>query len=549
MNLALIHEALASAFPERECIVSPSRRLTYGQVCERVRRLANVLHARDLGCRTERAQLANHESGQDHLGIYMLNCPEYLEAMLGAYRARVAPFNVNYRYVDDELLYLLQDSDCAALVYQARYAPTLARLRDRLPKLRLLLQVADESGEPLLPGALDYEQALAAAPSTPPPVQPSTDDLYILYTGGTTGAPKGVLWRQEDIYHAAMTGGPPGHDGVTTYDAIVEQARTNGGFMRIMATPPLMHGAAQWVSFGALHQGGCVVMQGKPEKLDPADVLGLVERERCNMLTLVGDAFARPILDHMKTTQYDLSGLFVIGSGGAILSPHFKQALLEQVPHAMVIDGFGASETGAQGSHATKAGDTAQTGEFAMTSTVVLKDDLSGRLAPGSETTGWLAKPGRVPLGYYKDAAKTAKTFPVIDGVRYAVPGDHAQLKADGTLVVLGRGSVCINSGGEKIYPEEVEQVLRRHPAVADAVVVGTPDERFGEQVTAVVQPRAGETIDDAAISTFAAQHLARYKLPKTIVLVDEMVRSPSGKPDYRWAKAYGMRARGLAPS
>jgi acyl-CoA synthetase (AMP-forming)/AMP-acid ligase II len=545
MNLALIHEAIADAFPERECIVTPTRRQSYGQTRDRMRRLANVLHAHGLGARRERSQLASHESGQDHLGIYMLNRPEWIEAMLGAYRARVAPFNVNYRYVDDELLYLLEDSDSAALVYEARYAPTLARLRDRLPKLTLLLQVADESGEALLPGALDYETALAGASPSPPPVMPSPDDLYILYTGGTTGAPKGVLWRQEDIYHAAMTGGAPGLEGVATYEGVVEQARTNGGFMRIMATPPLMHGAAQWVSFGALHQGGTVCLQGRPEKLDPADVLGTVERERCNMLTLVGDAFARPILDHMKTHTYDLSGVFVIGSGGAILSPHFKQALLEQVPHAMVVDGFGASETGAQGSHATKAGDTAETGKFAMTTTVVLTNDLSGRLQPGSEETGWLAKPGRVPLGYYKDAAKTAKTFPVVDGTRYAVPGDHAQIGADGTLIVLGRGSVCINSGGEKIYPEEVEQVLRKHENVADAVVVGTPNERFGEQVTAVVQPRAGATLDPEALSSFAAQHLARYKLPRTIVFVDEMVRSPSGKPDYRWAKTYAMSAQG----
>jgi fatty-acyl-CoA synthase len=546
MNHALIHEALAEAFPDRECIVTPTRRQTYATTCDRMRRLANVLAAHGLGCRRERDALANHESGQDHLGIYMLNCPEYLEAMLGAYRARVAPFNVNYRYVDEELLYLLDDADCTALVYQARFAPTLARLRDRLPNVRLLLQVADDSGEPLLPGALDYETALAGAPATPPAIVPSPDDLYILYTGGTTGAPKGVLWRQEDIFHAAMSGGPPGLEGVGTYEGVVEQARSGGGFMRVMATPPLMHGAAQWVSFGALHQGGCVMLQGRPERLDPDDVLGIVARERCNMLTLVGDAFARPILDHLKTHPYDLSSLFVIGSGGAILSPHFKQELLDLVPHAVVVDGFGASETGAQGSHATRAGDTAETGKFAMSTTVVLTADLSARIAPGSTETGWLAKPGRVPLGYYKDPAKTARTFPVIDGTRYAVPGDHAQIRADGTLIVLGRGSVCINSGGEKIYPEEVEQVLRKHAAVADAVVVGTPDERFGERVTAVVEPRAGQRIDQAELTQFAAQHLARYKLPKTIVLVDEMVRSPSGKPDYRWAKEYGMKARGL---
>jgi acyl-CoA synthetase (AMP-forming)/AMP-acid ligase II len=544
MNIALIHEALAAAIPDRECVVTPTRRQSYAQTCDRMRRLANVLHAHGLGARRERSELASHESGQDHLGIYMLNCPEFIEAMLGAYRARVAPFNVNYRYVDDELLYLLDDADCAALVYHARYAPTLARLRDRLPKVRLLLQVDDGSGEGLLPGAIDYETALASASPAPPPVVPSPDDLYILYTGGTTGAPKGVLWRQEDIYHAAMTGSAPGLDGMATYDALVDHARMNGGFMRVMATPPLMHGAAQWVSFGALHQGGTVVLQGRPEKLDPDDVLGSVARERCNMLTLVGDAFARPILDHLKTHSYDLSSLFVIGSGGAILSPHFKQALLERVPQAMVVDGFGASETGAQGSHSTKAGDEAETGKFAMTTTVVLKADLSERLEPGSDETGWLAKPGRVPLGYYKDAAKTAKTFPVIGGTRYAVPGDHAQIRADGTLIVLGRGSVCINSGGEKIYPEEVEQVLRKHDAVADAVVVGTPDERFGEQVTAVVQPRAGQALDAATLASFAAQHLARYKLPRTIVFVDEMVRSPSGKPDYRWAKTYAMGAK-----
>ncbi len=546
MNLARINQALADAYPDREAIVTPARRITYGALAEGARRLAGVLHAHGLGCRRERAGLANHESGQDHVGLYMLNAPEYIESMLGCFRARVAPFNVNYRYVDDELVYLLTDADAVGLVYHARYAPTLARIRGRVPKLRILLQVDDGSGEPLLPGALDYARALAAASDAGPPVEPSPDDLYILYTGGTTGAPKGVLWRQEDVYHGAMAGGATGMPGATSLEQLVAEAE-GGTFMRVLPAPPLMHGAAQWVSFGALHKGGAVVMQAKPERLDADDLWDTVSREGVTMLTIVGDAFARPLLDGLERWADKLPKLFVIGSGGAIFSAHHKQAFLERLPHVTVVDGFGASETGAQGSQASRAGEAPSSGSFHMTDTVVLKQDLSGRLAPGSDEVGWVGRPGYVPLGYYKDAAKTAKTFPVVDGIRYAVPGDHARLKADGTVVVLGRGSVSINTGGEKVYAEEVEEVLRRHPAVYDAVVVGTPDERFGEQVTAVVQPRTGHDLAAAELVDFAGRHLARYKLPKTTVLVAEMVRSPSGKPDYRWAKARAMEARGLA--
>ncbi|HJQ85447.1 MAG TPA: acyl-CoA synthetase, partial [Candidatus Binatia bacterium] len=510
MNLALNFEAIAAAYPDRECIVTPTRRVTYGAVADRARRLATLLHAREIGCRCERASLANHESGQDHVGIYLLNCPEYVESMLGCYRARAVPFNVNYRYVDDELIYILDDADAVALVYHARYAPTLARIRDRLPKLRLLLQVDDGSGEPLLPGALDYEKALAAASPAGPSVTPTADDLYILYTGGTTGAPKGVLWRQEDIYHAAMTGGVPGLPGPATVDDLVAEA-ASGAYLRSMLTPPFMHGAAQWVGFGAIHKGGTVLLQGKPERLDPEDVWGIVEREHASTLAIVGDAFARPLIEGLDRRTYDLSRLFVIGSGGAILSPHNKEAFLERIPHVTVVDGFGASETGAHGSHASRAGEKVSTGSFSMESSVVLRQDLSGLLSPGTDEIGWVGRSGRVPLGYYKDEAKTRRTFPVIGGTRYAVPGDHARLNADGRIEVLGRGSVSINTGGEKVYAEEVEQILRRHPAVADAVVVGTPDERFGEQVTAVVQPRAGQRVSPEELTGFAGQHLARY--------------------------------------
>jgi acyl-CoA synthetase (AMP-forming)/AMP-acid ligase II len=547
MNLARNFEALAAAYPDRECIVTPARRLTYAQVAERARRLASFLHARGLGTHRERSALANHESGQDHIGLYLLNCPEFVEAMLGGYRARVAPFNVNYRYVDDELVYLLEDADAVALVYHARYAPTLARIRSRVPRLRLLLQVNDGSGEALLPGAIDYEAALAEGAPEGPPVVCSSDDLYVLYTGGTTGAPKGVLWRQEDIFHAAMTGGAPGIPGASTPEQLVAEAE-GGGFMRMMAVPPLMHGAAQWSTFGTIHKGGTVLLQGRPERLDPEDVWGTVEREKVNFLTIVGDAFARPLLDGLERRPYDLSSLYVLGSGGAILSPHNKQAILDRLPHVTVVDGFGASETGAQGSVASRSGDAPPSmGAFALLCTVVLREDLSGLLEPGAEATGWVGRSGYVPLGYYKDAAKTARTFPVIGGVRYAVPGDHARLQADGSIIVLGRGSVSINTGGEKVYAEEVEEVLRRHPAVYDAVVVGTPDDRFGEQVTAVVRAREGTQPTAEELVAFAGQHLARYKLPRTTVFVDEMVRSPSGKPDYRWAKVRAMEARGLA--
>ena len=547
MNLARIFEALAAAYPDRDAIIAPTRRLTYATLAERARRLASVLRAHGLGCRRERNALQNHESGQDHVGLYLLNSPEYLEGMLGSHAARVAPFNVNYRYVDDELLYLLEDADAVGLVFHARYASTLARIRDRLPRLRLLLQVDDGSGERLLPGALDYEAALAAASPAPPDAACSPDDLYILYTGGTTGAPKGVLWRQEDIYFGAMSGQPPGVPPPATIPELVERA-ANGAYLRTLPTPPLMHGAAQWAAFAALHQGGAVVLQARPDRLDPDDIWGTVAREGVNLLLLVGDAFARPLLDGLDRRSYDLSRLFVILSGGAILSPHLKQALLERIPHAMVIDGFGASETGGHGAMSTRAGDEARTGTFAMADTVVLREDLSGELPPGSPDVGWVARTRHVPLGYYKDAAKTARTFPIVGGTRYAVPGDHGRILADGSIVVLGRGSVSINTGGEKVYPEEVEQALRRHPSIYDAVVVGTPDERFGEQVTAVVQLRPGAHATHEELVELAARHLARYKLPKTTVWVDEITRSPSGKPDYRWARARALAARGLAP-
>ena len=546
-NLAEINEAIAATIPDRECIVFRDRRITWRQFNLRTRQLANFLIGRELGCHQERAGLQNFESGQDHLGVYLYNGNEYLEAMVGAYKARVAPFNVNYRYVESELIYLLNDADCHGLIYHARFAPTLQKIRGELPHLKLLLQVADESGNALLPGAIDYEDALRQSSDARPAMDWSGDDLYILYTGGTTGMPKGVLWRQEDIFFGALGGQPLGAPKYVSLESVVAAAQ--GGTLRALPAPPFMHGAAHWMAFNTLHQGSTVVIQDHPSHLDPDDIWSTIERENIGFLTIVGDAFGRPLLDQLDKKTYNLSNFRVLLSGGAILTPGLKQAFLDKISHLMIIDGFGASETGGHGSQVTMAGVKATTGTFRMNEdTTVLKDDLTGPLTPGSEESGWLALRGHVPLGYFKDAEKTARTFPVVNGMRYAVPGDHAKLAADGTIVVLGRGSVSINSGGEKIYPEEVEQALKHHPSVYDAVVVGTPNDRFGQQVTAVVQARAGEVPPEAELIEFCAHHLARYKLPKAVLYVDEMVRSPSGKADYRWAAKLAFERLGIKP-
>ena len=532
LNLAAIHEAIAAAVPERECLVFRDRRLRWADVRERTRRLADVLRAHGLGCRRERAGLANWESGQDHVALYLYNGNEYLEGMLGAYKARCAPFNVNYRYVEEELLYLFDNADARAVVYHASFAPTLERVRGRLAGVRLWLQVDDGSGEALLPGALDYEKALAeAAPAEPRGLSP--DDLYILYTGGTTGMPKGVLWRQEDIYRAALSGGSP----LERLEEFATRARANPG-ARSLPTAPFMHGAAHWAAFSVWNTGGTVIVPSQPRHLDPDDVWSTAEREKAQVMLIVGDAFARPLLDQLERQSYDLSSLFMIVSGGAILTAALKDELLRRLPHVRIMDALGSSESGAQGAQMSAPGAKASTGRFAMSAgNLVLSEDLGRVLEPGSPEQGWLARSGNVPLGYYKDPEKTAQTFPVVGGVRYAVPGDRAGVAADGSLLLYGRDSVTINSGGEKIFAEEVEHALKHHSSVYDAVVVGTASPRWGQQVTALVRLRPGAAASEEELRRTASEHVASYKLPKVFLFVDEIVRAPSGKPDYRWAK------------
>ena len=539
-NLAVIHEAIASAVPDRECLVFRERRLTWEQVTDRTRRLADVLRRHGLGCREERAGLSNWESGQDHVALYLYNGNEYMEGMLGCFKARTVPINVNYRYVDEELEYLFGNSDARAVIYHSVFAPTLARIRDKLPNVSLWLQVADESGGPLLPGALDYEQALAEATPELPPGDLSGDDLYILYTGGTTGMPKGVLWRQEDILRAALY---PGQ--VDTVTGIVDRAKA--GDIRSLPAPPFMHGAAHWAAFNIWHVGGTVVVQSKPRQFDPHDLWSTVERERVNTVTIVGDAFGRPLADQLRERDYDLSSLKLLTSGGAILTAALKREFLELLPEVRILDALGSSESGAQATQFSSRDEKTTTGDFALgPDNLVLKEDLSGAVVPGSGEQGWLVRRGRLPLGYYKDAEKTARTFPVVDGIRYVVPGDRARVEADGTLRLLGRDSVTINTGGEKVFAEEVEHALKHHPAVYDAVVVPTPHARWGQQVTAVVRLRDGEAASEDELRATASEHVAPFKLPKAFVFVPEIARSPSGKPDYGWARATALRGLGI---
>ncbi len=536
-NLGQVFTAVADAIPDRDCVVQGTLRRSYGAVADRSNRLANFLLDRGLSVRAERRDLLGHESGQPHLGCYLHNGPEYLEAMVGSYAARVAPFNVNYRYVAEELRYLLDDAGAEAVVYHAEFAPTLAEVLDDLDPTPVLLQVADASGHPLLPGAVDYEAALAGSSPAPPAIEPSPDDLYILYTGGTTGMPKGVLWRQSDIFVAALGG----RDLATgeewpTIDAIVDAARNGGA--RALPAPPFMHGAAHWLAFNAFAGGNTVVLPTSTHHLDPAELWATVEREGVSILLIVGDAFGRPLSDELDRHDYDLESLMVLVNGGAALTAQLKDRLLAQIPGMMLMDGLGASETGSQARALSTTDAEATTGTFQPgPGMAVLTADLTAPVQPGHEEMGWLAQEGRVPLGYLNDAEKSARTFVDVAGRRYAIPGDRARLLADGSMELHGRDSATINSGGEKIFAEEVEQAIMPHPAVYDVVVCGRPSERWGNEVVAVVQlsPETSATPDDLLVE--ASRHIARYKLPKEIVFSDHIQRSPAGKADYRWAR------------
>ena len=535
-NLATIQESIAGAYPDRDAIIQGEIRVSGPELTERSRRVATVLAGRDLGAHRERTGLAAHESGQDHIAFYLHDGPEYIEAMLGAYKARAVPFNVNYRYVAAELGQVFATARTRAVVYHGAFTPVLGEVLAGLPPMALLLRVDDGSGHPLLPGAIDY--ATAVADAVPHPVSDwSPDDLYLLLTGGTTGLPKGVLWRQADIAVAGMSvwDVKGGREWPSLDDHLAAAASPLA--RRVMVAPPLMHGAGQWMAFQAILNGGALVLPTIPHRREPADILAQTAEHAVDTMVIVGDAFARPMLDELRRASYDLSALRLIASGGAVLTAETKAALLDLLPHVTVLDAIGASETGGQARARSSGRGALPPGCFhPAPGTVIVNEDRDKVLDPSDNTLGWLGRAGRIPLGYLDDPDSTATTFPVVDGVRMAVPGDRARYTPEGLVQLLGRDSVTINSGGEKIFAEEVEAAILADPRVQDVTVVGRASPRWGSEVVAVVSVRPGASLTGEEVRAAAAGQLAAYKLPKDVVFVDEVHRSPAGKPDYGWA-------------
>jgi 3-oxocholest-4-en-26-oate---CoA ligase len=528
LNIADLAEHAIDAVPDRVALISGDRQLTYAELEEKANRLAHYLI--DQGVKKD-----------DKVGLYCRNRIEIVIAMVGIVKAGAILVNVNFRYVEGELRYLFDNSDMVAVVHERQYADRVANVLPDTPNVKTILVIEDGSDlDYRRYSGVEFYSALGRGSAERDFGPRSADDIYLLYTGGTTGFPKGVMWRHEDIYRV-LFGGTDFATGEPIKDEhdLAKAAAANPPMIRY-PIPPMIHGATQSATWMSLFSGQTTVLT--PE-FNADAVWRAIHDHKVNLLFFTGDAMARPLLDalsaaHDAGEDYDLSSLFLLASTAALFSPSIKEKLLELLPNRVITDSIGSSETGFGGTSIVAKGE-AHTGGPRVTidkTTVVLDEDGSP-VVPGSGVRGIIAKRGHIPVGYYKDEKKTAETFQTINGVRYAVPGDYAQVEADGTVTMLGRGSVSINSGGEKIYPEEVEAALKGHPDVFDALVVGVPDPRFGQHVAAVVQAREGTHPSLADLDAFVRAEIAGYKVPRSLWLVGEVKRSPAGKPDYRWAK------------
>jgi 3-oxocholest-4-en-26-oate---CoA ligase len=524
LNIADLAEHAIDAVPDRVALISGDEKLTYAQLEERANRLAHYLIDQGVG-------------KADKVGLYCRNRIEIVIAMLGIIKAGAILVNVNYRYVEGELRYLFENSDMVALVHERQYADRVANVLPDTPNVKTVLVVEDGSDlDYQRYGGVEFYSALEQGSPERDFGERSADDIYLLYTGGTTGFPKGVMWRHEDIYRV-LFGGTDFATGEFVKDEydLARAAAANPPMIRY-PIPPMIHGATQSATWMSIFSGQTTVLA--PE-FNADEVWRAVHEHKVNLLFFTGDAMARPLLDALvKDNDYDLSSLFLLASTAALFSPSIKEKLLELLPNRVITDSIGSSETGFGGTSIVAAGAPHSGGPRVTIDhrTVVLDED-GNEVQPGSGVRGFIAKKGNIPVGYYKDEKKTAETFRVINGVRYAIPGDWATVEEDGSVTMLGRGSVSINSGGEKIYPEEVEAALKGHPDVFDALVVGVPDPRYGQHVAAVVQARPGCRPSLAELDSFVRSEIAGYKVPRSLWLVDEVKRSPAGKPDYRWAK------------
>ena len=541
MNMADMWEAVADGLGDAPALIHGEQVETYRQFDARAARLAGGLAAHGI-------------AAGGKVAMYVYNCNEYLDTCFAALKLRAVPVNVNYRYLADELRYLLDNADAEALVYHGALAERVQAVRDRLPKLRVLVQVTTTEADrvPLLPGAIDFEAFLAThAPA--PRIARSAEDLIFLYTGGTTGLPKGVMWRHADLFRVLSQSyqaigevpSTPAEAG-----ALAVRMREAGVSGPLLAAAPLMHGMAWFTSMGRILTGSTVVSLTK-RSFDAHELWRLVQQHRVAMCVIVGDAFARPMVRALEEAEaagkpYDVSSLMVVVSGGVMWTPPYKQAFLDRgIP--MLIDGLGSSEATGIGMMISMQGSDLATAKFQLNPATRVFTEDGRAVEAGSEEIGLLAvaADSGIPVGYYKDEAKSAATFKIIDGVRYSVPGDWARVEADGSITLLGRGSVCINTGGEKVFPEEVEEVVKLHPAVEDCTVVGVPDSEWGEVIVAVVARTGGATLESAELIAAARARISSFKAPKHIVFVDRVVRSPAGKADYRWARDTASRALG----
>jgi acyl-CoA synthetase (AMP-forming)/AMP-acid ligase II len=519
-NIADLFEHAADTFPDRLAVACGTREVTFSALEERANRLAHHLAAHGVGA-------------GDHVGFYTQNSVPVMETLIAIYKLRAVAININYRYVADEVRYVLNNANVRALVHDRRYSDVVAAVLPDAPAQATVVVIDDGSdGDPSPYGGVDYEAALAAAAPERDFGPRSPDDIYMLYTGGTTGYPKGVIWRHEDVWR--VLGG--GIDFMTSIPVADEWAQSKRGLetggMTRLCLAPLIHGNAQWAGLASLFTGDTVVLI---PHFDPAEIWRTIQRRKVNVLVLIGDAMARPLIEEFAAGDYDASSIYAISSSAALFSPTVKQQYIERLPGIMLTDSIGSSETGFTGIGLVTGTEEASGGPrvIPVAESIVIGED--GRPAPPG-VVGKLARTGHLPLGYYQDPEKTAAMFTEVGGVRYAMPGDLARFEEDGTLTLLGRGNTCVNTGGEKVFPEEVEGALKSHPGVFDALVIGVPDERMGQRVAALVQFREGHPADLEALEAHLRTQIAGYKVPRSIWVVDRISRTISGKADYRWA-------------